>query len=227
MPAGWPRRLAVVTITIGLMMSVLSNSMTNLALPYIAQDLNITAESSIWIVNATPDRPDHLAAARGGVGRHRGLSPRLPLRPGPVLAGLARLRAGAVAALAAGGPHLPGPGRCRHHVGPARPGARHLPAFPARPRPRLQHHRGRHLAGRRSLDRRPRPVDGPLAVPVRRLRTAWPHLLRPGRTLPAAHHAYPSAVRRDLGGAVGRHLRIADLRHRRPRSRPSSRGDRL
>ena len=53
MPAGWPRRLAVATITIGLMMSVLSNSMTNLALPYIAQDLDITAESSIWIVNAT------------------------------------------------------------------------------------------------------------------------------------------------------------------------------
>jgi MFS transporter, DHA2 family, multidrug resistance protein len=53
MPAGWPRRLAVATITIGLMMSVLSNSMTNLALPYIAQDLKITAESSIWIVNAT------------------------------------------------------------------------------------------------------------------------------------------------------------------------------
>ena len=53
MPTGWPRRLAVATITIGLMMSVLSNSMTNLALPYIAQDLNITAESSIWIVNAT------------------------------------------------------------------------------------------------------------------------------------------------------------------------------
>ena len=53
MPEGWPRRLAVATITIGLMMSVLSNSMTNLALPYIAQDLNITAESSIWIVNAT------------------------------------------------------------------------------------------------------------------------------------------------------------------------------
>ena len=53
MPAGWPRRLAVATITIGLMMSVFSNSMTNLALPYIAQDLNISAESSIWIVNAT------------------------------------------------------------------------------------------------------------------------------------------------------------------------------
>src|ERR1700741_4036063 len=53
MPAGWPRRLAVATITIGLMMSVRSNSMTNLALPYIAQDLAITAESSIWIVNAT------------------------------------------------------------------------------------------------------------------------------------------------------------------------------
>ena len=34
-PHGWPRRLAVATITIGLMMSVLSNSMTNLALPYI------------------------------------------------------------------------------------------------------------------------------------------------------------------------------------------------
>jgi DHA2 family multidrug resistance protein-like MFS transporter len=53
MPPGLPRVLAVATITIGLMMSVLSNSMTNLALPYIAHDLNISAESSIWIVNAT------------------------------------------------------------------------------------------------------------------------------------------------------------------------------
>src|SRR5258708_21007769 len=53
MPAGLPRILAVVTITIGLTMSVLANSMTNLALPYIAHDLNISAESSIWIVNAS------------------------------------------------------------------------------------------------------------------------------------------------------------------------------
>jgi DHA2 family multidrug resistance protein-like MFS transporter len=53
MPPGLPRKLAVATITIGLSMSVFSNSMTNLALPYIAQDLNITAESSIWIVNAS------------------------------------------------------------------------------------------------------------------------------------------------------------------------------
>src|SRR6185369_16564958 len=53
MPAGLPRILAVVTITVGLTMSVLANSMTNLALPYIAHDLNISAESSIWIVNAS------------------------------------------------------------------------------------------------------------------------------------------------------------------------------
>ena len=53
MPPGLPRLLAVATITIGLAMSVLSNSMTNLALPYIAHDLNISAESSIWIVNAS------------------------------------------------------------------------------------------------------------------------------------------------------------------------------
>jgi MFS transporter, DHA2 family, multidrug resistance protein len=53
MPAGLPRTLAVATITIGLTMSVLSNSMTNLALPYIAKDLGISAESSIWIVNAS------------------------------------------------------------------------------------------------------------------------------------------------------------------------------
>src|SRR6185503_19045262 len=53
MPAGWPRRFAVATITIGLSMSVLANSMTNLALPYMAQDLGISAESSIWIVNAS------------------------------------------------------------------------------------------------------------------------------------------------------------------------------
>src|SRR6185295_9508806 len=53
MPAGWPRAFAVATITIGLSMSVLANSMTNLALPYIAHDLGISAESSIWIVNAS------------------------------------------------------------------------------------------------------------------------------------------------------------------------------
>jgi DHA2 family multidrug resistance protein-like MFS transporter len=53
MPPGLPRTLAVATITIGLSMSVFSNSMTNLALPYIAQDLKISAESSIWIVNAS------------------------------------------------------------------------------------------------------------------------------------------------------------------------------
>ena len=53
MPPGLPRVLAVATITIGLSMSVLNNSMTNLALPYIAHDLGITAESSIWIVNAS------------------------------------------------------------------------------------------------------------------------------------------------------------------------------
>ena len=53
MPEGWPRRFAVATITIGLSMSVLANSMINLALPYIAHDLAISAESSIWIVNAS------------------------------------------------------------------------------------------------------------------------------------------------------------------------------
>src|ERR1041384_2603675 len=53
MPAGWPCRLPVATLTIGLSMSVLANTMTNLALPYIAQDLRISAESSIWIVNAS------------------------------------------------------------------------------------------------------------------------------------------------------------------------------
>lgn len=53
MPEGLPRALAVATITIGLSMAVLSNSMTNLALPYIAHDLAISAESSIWIVNAS------------------------------------------------------------------------------------------------------------------------------------------------------------------------------
>ncbi len=52
LPPGLPRLLAVATITIGLSMAVLSNSMTNLALPYMAQDLGISAETSIWIVNA-------------------------------------------------------------------------------------------------------------------------------------------------------------------------------
>ena len=52
LPPGKSRILAVATITIGLSMAVLSNSMTNLALPYMANDLGISAETSIWIVNA-------------------------------------------------------------------------------------------------------------------------------------------------------------------------------
>ena len=51
MPPGLPRLFAVATITIGLSMAVLNNSITNLALPYIAHDLGITAANSIWIVN--------------------------------------------------------------------------------------------------------------------------------------------------------------------------------
>jgi MFS transporter, DHA2 family, multidrug resistance protein len=53
MPAGMPRLLAIVTITVGLSMAILSNSMTNLALPYMAHDLGVSAKDSIWIVNAT------------------------------------------------------------------------------------------------------------------------------------------------------------------------------
>ena len=53
MPPGLPRVMAIATVTIGLSMAVLSNSMTNLALPYIAHDLGISAENSIWVVNAS------------------------------------------------------------------------------------------------------------------------------------------------------------------------------
>ena len=109
--AGWPRRLAVATITIGLTMSVLSNSMTNLALPYIAHDLGITAESSIWIVNASQIAlmvsllP--VAALADIVGyRH-------VYRVGLALFSLASLGCvlAPVAALADRGAHLPGAGR--------------------------------------------------------------------------------------------------------------------
>src|SRR3979490_306098 len=52
MPAGWPRRLAGAPIPIGPLTSVCSHSMPNLALPYTAHDLNISAESSIWTATA-------------------------------------------------------------------------------------------------------------------------------------------------------------------------------
>src|SRR6266851_3464491 len=226
MPAGWPRRLAVATITIGLMMSVLSNSMTNLALPYIAQDLNISAESSIWIVNATQIAlvvsllP--VAALADIVGyRH-------VYRFGLVLFSLASIGC-------AFAPSLPWLllGRTFQGLG----GAAIMSVQPAlvraiypratRPWPGLQHHRGRHLARRRTVDRRGAAHHHVVADPVRRLCAAGPHLLYPGGTLPAAHHAHPPAVRRAVGGDVGRHLRAADLRHRRHGARPSKDGGRL
>ena len=46
------RRKAAFALGIGLMLSVLDASMSNVALPSIAQDLNISAASVVWIVNA-------------------------------------------------------------------------------------------------------------------------------------------------------------------------------
>lgn len=48
-----PKRFwAVLTIVLGLMMSVLDGSIANLALPTLARELNVSAASSIWIVNS-------------------------------------------------------------------------------------------------------------------------------------------------------------------------------
>ncbi len=48
-----PQRFwAVLTILLGLMMAVLDGSIANLALPTIAHELDVSAASSIWVVNA-------------------------------------------------------------------------------------------------------------------------------------------------------------------------------
>ncbi len=48
-----PRRTwAAVTIAIGLMMAVLDGAIANLALPTLAQEFNVSAGASIWVVNA-------------------------------------------------------------------------------------------------------------------------------------------------------------------------------
>ncbi len=48
-----PQRFwAVATVALGLMMSVLDGSIANLALPTIAHELDISAASSIWVVNS-------------------------------------------------------------------------------------------------------------------------------------------------------------------------------
>ena len=46
------RRKAAFALGIGLMLSVLDASMSNVALPSIAKDLNQSAASVVWIVNA-------------------------------------------------------------------------------------------------------------------------------------------------------------------------------
>lgn len=54
-PDGLPlpqRNWAILTIIVGLAASVLSASITNIALPVIARDLEVSAARSIWIVNA-------------------------------------------------------------------------------------------------------------------------------------------------------------------------------
>src|SRR5216684_9199862 len=48
-----PQRFwAVLTIALGLLMAVLDGAIANLALPTIAQQLDVSAASSIWVVNA-------------------------------------------------------------------------------------------------------------------------------------------------------------------------------
>jgi MFS transporter, DHA2 family, multidrug resistance protein len=49
----WPRRLwAIVTVVIAVSMSVLDSSIANVALPTIAESLNASPASSVWVINA-------------------------------------------------------------------------------------------------------------------------------------------------------------------------------
>mgnify|MGYP003693910081 CR=1 FL=1 len=145
-----------------------------------------------------------------------------------VLAGLARLRAGALAALADRGAHLPGPGRR---------GAswRSSPRWCARSIRATMLGRG---LGFNTTVVATSLAAGPSLGAALLSIASWPILFAVYvplgivsfvlcRALPAAHHARPPAVRRPVGGAVGRHLRAADLRHRRHGARPSAAGDRL
>jgi MFS family permease len=169
--------------------------MTNLALPYIAHDLGISAESSIWIVNASQislmvsllpvaalaDIVGYRHVYRGGLALFCVASLGCVLAPSLSWLIAARVVQGlGGAAIMAIQPAL----------------VRSIyPAQHAGPRPRLQHDSRGDLAGGRPLDRRGAALDLVVADAVRRLYPARRHLLHPGRTLPAAHDACPPAVR--------------------------------
>ena len=51
LPPG-PRARAMLTLTLAVMLSVLGASLPNIALPSIAQALQVSPAASVWVVNA-------------------------------------------------------------------------------------------------------------------------------------------------------------------------------
>ena len=226
MPPGLRRFAAIATITIGLSMAVLSNSMTNLALPYIANDLAITAESSIWIVNAYQIALMIMLLPVAALGDIVGY--RTVYRWGLVVFSLASI--GCVLAPSLGWLIT---ARTLQGLG----GAAIMAIQPALVRsiyPRAALGRGlgfNTTVVATSLAAGPSLGAALLAI------TSWPILFAvyiplgvlsfflAGRFLPVTTHA-KRTFRRALGGAVRRHVRPADFRRRRRGPRPSRACDR-
>lgn len=104
------RYWAILSIALGLTVSVLDGAIANVALPTIAKDLDTSPAASIWIVNAYQLAHYHFAAFALLTGRHSGIPAHLHRRAIPFQLHLTAVR---IVRLAAHADHFPDASRFR------------------------------------------------------------------------------------------------------------------
>ncbi len=211
------RYWAILTIALGLVMAVLDGAIANVALPTIARDLQASAASSIWVVNAYQLAVTvsllPLASLGEIIGYRRVYQAGLAVF---TVASLLCARSDGADDTGAG-PHGAGVRRLGHHERQHGADPLHLPASDAGHRDGHQRASGGGLLGGRPDRRLRHPIGRRLALAVLRQRADRRRRVRPRLARLAAHHAGAAPLRPRQRRPQRARLRLADHRDRRPR----------
>ena len=221
-PDGLPqpeRGWAILTIAIGLIMSVMDGAIANVALPTIARDLHASPAFSIWIVNGYQLAITISLLPLASLGEIVGY--RRVYIGGPVAVHhrVAVLRARAHADAVDDRPHPSGVRRCRDHERQHGAGPAYLSARAAGTRDRHQRHGGRGLRRGRADDCGRYSRGRPMALSVCDQYSAWHWRAGTRHQIPAVHQTRRPRFRLEERGTQRGRLWPRSRRHRQHRPR--------
>ncbi len=191
---GPQRYLAIMVVSCATILTAMDSTLVNIALPTMMGELDVTAASSVLIINASQIAHAGFAAAALGAGRDHRLPQGLSRRAGVLLGRLRRLRAVAHARADRGGARLSGHRCGRDRQRAARDDAPHLSGAAAGARARDQFDVRREFIGGRADGCGCRAFGRVVAVSVPDQHTAR----HPG----ARHRLEGAALERNREGAL-------------------------